>query len=199
MLDLQELTEFSIKGENKEKKQIIICDTKRNYRDFINSLRYRYNKKNPYIPNYVIKKDGTITKLMDPIFYSKFMNNEGIDKNAITICLENLGCLKKNPINDNYSNWIGDIYKESVYQKKWRECFFWEPYDVIQIKSLSDLILELCEMYGIENKCVGTNVKIEGIENFNGVITRSNFDTNYRDVSPAFDFKLLKKLIGDDK
>ena len=45
MQTLQGLTEFHSEGENKEKKQIIICDTKRNYRDYINSLRYRYNKK----------------------------------------------------------------------------------------------------------------------------------------------------------
>ena len=198
MLDLQGLTEFHSEGENKEKKQIIICDTKRNYRDYINSLRYRYNKKNPYIPNYVIKKDGTIVELMDPIFYSKFMNNRSIDENVIIICLENLGCLKKNPISNTYTNWIGDIYKEDVYQKKWRECFFWQPYDILQIKRLSELILKLCEKYGIENKCIGTNVKIAGIENYNGIITRSNFDSDYKDVSPAFDFKLLKKLIGDE-
>lgn len=198
MQTLQGLTEFHSEGENKEKKQIIICDTKRNYRDYINSLRYRYNKKNPYIPNYVIKKDGTIVELMDPIFYSKFMNNRSIDENAIIICLENLGCLKKNPISNTYTNWIGDIYKEDVYQKKWRECFFWQPYDILQIKRLSELVLKLCEKYGIENKCIGTNVKIAGIENYNGVITRSNFDSDYKDVSPAFDFKLLKKLIGDE-
>jgi N-acetyl-anhydromuramyl-L-alanine amidase AmpD len=126
------------------------------------------------------------------------MNNRSIDENAIIICLENLGCLKKNPISNTYTNWIGDIYKEDVYQKKWRECFFWQPYDILQIKRLSELILKLCEKYGIENKCIGTNVKIAGIENYNGIITRSNFDSDYKDVSPAFDFKLLKKLIGDE-
>ena len=198
MQTLQGLTEFHSEGENKEKKQIIICDTKRNYRDYINSLRYRYNKKNPYIPNYVIKKDGTVTKLLDPIFYSNFMEDNEVNKNSIIICLENLGCLKKNPINLTYSNWIGDIYKETVFEKKWRDCFFWQPYDDLQIRSLSELILELCYEYEIDNKCIGTNVKVEGIENFSGVITRSNFDINYKDVNPAFDFKLLKKLIGDD-
>jgi len=197
-MDLQESIEFSFEGVNKNKKQIIICDTKRNYRDYINSLRYRYNKKNPYIPNYLIKKDGAVIKLLDPIFYSKFLDDKNIDKNAITICLENLGCLKKNPISNDYSNWIGDIYKETVYQKKWRDCFFWEPYDVVQIKSLSNLILELCDQYGIDNKCIGTNVKIDGIQYYNGVVTRSNFDSDKKDVSPAFDFKLLKKLIGDE-
>jgi len=198
MQDLQELTGFKFEGENINKKQIIICNTKRNYRDYINSLRYRYNKKNPYIPNYVIKRDGTVVNLLDPIFYSKFMNDASIDVNAITICLENLGRLKKNPLNNTYSNWIGDIYKESVHQKKWRDCFFWEPYDVLQIKRLSELILELCGEYVIENKCIGTNVKIEGVQYYNGIVSRSNFDSEYRDVSPPFDFKLLKKLIGDE-
>lgn len=198
MEDLQELTGFHSEGENIEKKQIIICDTKRRYKDYINSLRYRYNKKNPYIPNYVIKKNGEVIRLLEDDKYSKFMNNKEIDQNSIIICLENLGCLKKNPLSDNYSNWIGDIYNESVYQKRWRDCFFWQPYNVLQIKKLSELIISICEKYGIENKCIGTNVKIDGIEHFNGVITRSNFDASYNDVNPAFDFKLLKKLIGDE-
>jgi len=43
--NLSESIEFNSLGENKKKRQIILAETKRNHRDYINSLRYRYNKK----------------------------------------------------------------------------------------------------------------------------------------------------------
>ena len=51
MGDLYDLTDFKPKGSNSKKTQIILTETKRSYRDYINSLRYRYNKNNPYLPN----------------------------------------------------------------------------------------------------------------------------------------------------
>jgi len=51
-----ELTDFNPVGVNDKKTQIILTDTKRGVKNYIQSLRYRYNKKNPYIPNYVISK-----------------------------------------------------------------------------------------------------------------------------------------------
>ena len=57
MVDLSELIEFKFLGSNQNKKQIIITETKRDYKKYINSLKYRYNKKNPYLPNYVVSKN----------------------------------------------------------------------------------------------------------------------------------------------
>ena len=45
MGNLYELTEFKETGVNENKKQIILADTGRDYKNYINSLRYRYNKK----------------------------------------------------------------------------------------------------------------------------------------------------------
>jgi hypothetical protein len=43
--------------------------------------------------------------------------------------------------------------------------------------------------------CVGHNTKTNRMETFDGIFTRSNFDENYTDVSPAFDFEyFIKKL-----
>jgi hypothetical protein len=73
--NLSESIEFNSLGENKKKRQIILAETKRNHKDYINSLRYRYNGKNPYLPNYVINKEGEIFKIMAPNKHSKFMCN----------------------------------------------------------------------------------------------------------------------------
>ena len=107
------LTDFNPIGVNDKKTQIVLTDTKRNVRNYIQSLRYRYNKKNPYLPNYVISKEGEIYKIMEPNMYSNYLENETFDKKSIIISLENFGCLKKNPLHDNYVNWIGDIYKQN--------------------------------------------------------------------------------------
>jgi hypothetical protein len=198
MVDLSESIDFNYLGYNQNKKQIIITETKRDYKNYINSLKYRYNKKNPYLPNFIISKTGTIYKIMTPEKYSNFMENEDIDKNAIIISLENNGWLKKNALNGTYLNWVGDIYKKEVFEKKWRDQLFWDPYDEIQITVLSDLVHKLCEKFDIPKVCVDNNVRQDNIENFKGVVTRSNFDFIHKDVNPSFDFKLFKKKLENE-
>lgn len=199
MVDLSESIEFKVLGTNKDKKQIIITETKRDYKKYINSLKYRYNKKNPYLPNFLINKKGEIFQIMKPENFSSYMNNFEIDKNSIVVALENNGWLRKNPLKNMYSNWVGDIYKEEVYEKKWREEIYWDKYQKKQIDQLSKLLINLCEKFEIPKSCVETNVKQDGVENFNGIVSKSNFDFIYKDVNPSFDFKLLKKKLQNDK
>ncbi len=199
MGEIYELTDFNPKGSNIKKTQIILTETKRSYKNYINSLRYRYNKKNHFLPNYVISKTGEIYNILKPNEYSEFMGDSTIDRNAIIIAIENYGWLKKNPLENTYVNWIGDIYKKEAYEKKWRDQLFWDPHNETQITKLSELIIELCENFKIPNKCVGHNVRYDQVKNFSGVVTRSNFDFIHKDVNPSFDFKLLKKLIRDDE
>lgn len=199
MVDLSESIEFKILGSNNDKKQIIITDTKRDYKKYINSLKYRYNKKNPFLPNYVINKNGEIFQIMKPENFSGFMNDLEIDKNSIVVALENYGWLIKNALNNTYTNWIGDIYREEAFEKKWREKNYWDRYSKKQIDILSKLLIDLCEKFEIPKTCVETNVKQEGVEKFNGIVSKSNFDFIHKDVNPSFDFKLLKKKIENDK
>jgi|TARA_R110000868_G_scaffold11055_3_gene54278 hypothetical protein len=196
--NLYVLTDFSPIGTSDKKTRIILTETKRDYRNYIRSLKYRYNKKNPYLPNYVITKEGGIYNIMPPDNYSNYMDDEEINKTSIIISLENLGWLKKNALSDTYVNWIGDIYKGKVFEKKWRDYFFWEPYNEEQIIALSKLIIELCDKFNIPKKTLGNNVKYDGVENFKGVVTKSNFDFIYKDTNPSFDFKLLNELIEND-
>ena len=193
-----ELTDFSPLGINKEKTQIILADSKRDVKNYVQSLRYRYNKKNPYLPNYVISKKGEVYKITEPTNYSKFLENPEIDKKSIIIVLENLGSLKKIPIQEYHINWIGDIYKKKVFERKWRDEYFWDPYETIQLESLSKLTKKLCNEFKIPIECIGHNVKQEGVEFFKGVVSRSNYDTNSKDVNPSFNFKLFKELLEND-
>jgi len=196
MVDLSELIEFNPVGVSKNKRQIILCETKRDHINYINSLKYRYNGKNKFLPNYVINRDGEVFQIIKPNTYSNFMDDVRVNKNSIIIALENLGWLEKNPIENTYLNWIGDIYKKEVFERKWRDKFYWQKYDQIeQIESLANLIIKLCEEFDIPKVCTETNVYQNGIENFKGVVSKSSFNILYKDINPSFDFKLLQNLL----
>ena len=198
MVEILELTGFNYIGKSKRKKQIVLTHTSRNAEDYIQSLRHRFNGKYDKIPHFIIKKDGEILQLLNLNVYSNCLEIDQANKSSIVICLENYGWLKKNPLNSSYVNWIGDIYKEGIYERKWRGHYFWEPYTEIQMESLKQLTLLLCEENGIPATCIGHNVKVDGIERFEGIVTRSNYTTDSTDLSPAFDFDEYKKIFENE-
>jgi N-acetyl-anhydromuramyl-L-alanine amidase AmpD len=111
------------------------------------------------------------------------------------VSFENLGWLEKEPLKNHHINWLGSIYKEKVFDRKWRDFFFWEPYTKKQLEKAAILCKTLCEKHSIEKTCLGHNTKINRMETFKGILTRSNIDEDVTDVSPAFDFEyFIKKL-----
>jgi len=195
MVEIQDLTGFKPIGKNKKKKQIVLCHTSRDVKDYLVSLQTRYNGKNPYLPNYVVDREGNIINIIPPDTYSKFLETESFNKDVIIICLENLGWLRKNPLSGAYVNWIGNIYNEGIYERKWRGHFFWQPYSKKQLSSVGALIDELCNDFNIPKTLIGHNVKVDGVEKFEGIVTKSNYDSSYTDLSPAFDFEEMKKIL----
>jgi len=195
MVDIVKYGNFKSTGKQKKKHQIILTHTSRNINDYLQSLKYRYNGKFRRIPNYVITRDGKILELLSNTSHTDYFTETNINRNSIIICLENLGWLEKEPLKDYYVNWIGDIYKGMPYEKKWRDYFFWQPYTTRQIDLLVSLCGKLFKEMSIKKQVIGHNTKITGIEKYEGVVTRSNFDINYTDVSPAFNFEeFLKKI-----
>ena len=180
---------------NSDKTQIILVHTSRKIEEYLTSLKYRHNGNYNKIPHYVISREGRIIQLLDDQDYSEFFNDPTYDNKSIVISLENLGWLEKEPLKNHYINWIGNIYKEKIVDKKWRDYFFWQPYTEIQMDSLVELCKDLSKKMSINLTCVGHNTKTNRMETFDGIFTRSNFDENYTDVSPAFDFEsFIKKL-----
>jgi len=195
MVQISSLKEFRNEGIHKKKSQIILCHTSREANEYLTSLKFRYNKKYSRIPHYLIKKDGEVIQLMDDVKYSSFFQDGKINKKGIIITLENLGWLERKPLSYDYINWNGSIYKGEVYEKKWRDYFFWDVYTENQMNSLEELTNGLCDSFGIERRCSGHNTKIDGIINFEGIVSRSNYETRFTDLSPSFNFeRLLKKI-----
>ena len=186
-------------GKQKRKRQIILCHTSRESEEYLASLKFRYNGKFNRIPNYLIKKDGEILQLLTDNGYNDFFDDENINKNSIVICLENLGWLEKKPLSTDYINWKGSIYSGQVFEKKWRDFFFWDPYTLPQLKSTAELCVSLTDSLQIEKRCIGHNTKVDGISNFDGIVTRSNFSGNFTDLNPSFDFETFIKFFENEQ
>ena len=195
MIDIIKYGEFKPVGKQKKKHQIILTHTSRNINDYLQSLKFRFNGDFKRIPNYIITREGKIIQLLGNTEHSEYFKDPNVNRNSIIISLENLGWLQKEPLTDHYINWIGDNYKGDVFEKKWRDYFFWQPYTETQVDNLGLLCKELFENVKIKPQIVEHNTKISGIEKYCGIVTKSNFGVDYTDVSPAFKFnELLKKI-----
>lgn len=64
-----------------------------------------------------------------------------------------------------------------VFMKENGEDIIWQPYTQEQINSLLLLIDELCLEFDIPKVSVGHNVKLEKVENFNGITSKSNYNS----------------------
>lgn len=199
MLEIKKYGKFPKFEKNKKKKQIILCHSHRPKENYLNSLKYRKNGDYEKIPNYFITKDGHILNLISDDSYSKFFNDNDVNKNSIIICLENLGWLSKTPLGLSYSNWIGDIYSRTIFERKWKDKIFWEPYSEEQLNSLVELSKKLLTKFSIDNKFIGHNTKVDGVKLFNGIVCRSNYNSRYTDISPAFEYEKFKNLIENDE
>lgn len=184
--------------QEKEKSQILLINSGRNLIDYMVSFKYRFNGDPMRLPHYLISRSGSVIQTLEDNYNSNFSSNDRVNSKSIVICLENLGWLEKVPLKKHHINWIGNIYKGDVIDKKWRDYFFWQPYTEIQLEMTAELCKKLCEKHKIELRCVGHNTKVKGIESFLGIITRSNFDDFATDLSPAFDFEKFNKLLNDE-
>jgi len=195
MLNIQKYGDFKPIGKQKKKKQIILCHTSREIGEYLTSLKFRYNSRYDKIPNYIITEKSEVLQLLPETSHTNFFDEENINRNAVIICLENLGWLEKKPLTNYYINWKGSIYNQQVYEKKWRDYFFWDPYPTSQLETTADLCSHLIETLNIKKQCVGHNTKVDGVVNYEGIVTRSNFDTKFTDLNPSFNFENFTKKI----
>ena len=50
---------------------------------------------------------------------------------------------------------------------------------------------KICKEHNIPNEFIGHNVLVDGIEHFEGVVSRSNYNEYWTDINPSFKFELL--------
>lgn len=175
-----------------EVKQVLLCNTNRSAKDFLKKIRVRKDGNYKKIPNYLIEKSGKIHNLTEDNVTTYFLTGyHDNDERVIVVCLENLGWLKRRHADGKYVTWLGDIYNNKVYEKKWRGRIFWDTYTEKQLNGVLELIKNICEKHRIPFEFIGHNVIVDGVENFNGIVCRSNYNEYWRDVNPSFNFELL--------
>ena len=76
--------------------------------------------------------------------------------------------------------------------------FFWEPYSKIQVQSLTILCKSIITELKISKYVIEHNTKINGIEKFGGILSKSNFDSYSTNLSPAFDFEFFRKQLENE-
>ena len=199
MHNIIEQISSNILGKQKKKKQIILTHTSRDVEEYLSMIKNRMYGGFNRIPHFIITKDGSVIQKMNTEAFSYYFDEININRNSVIISLENLGWLEKVPIKNYYTNWIGNIYNGKPYEKKWRDYFLWEPYTDQQVKSLAVLCKNIVEEHKIEKKCVGHNTTIKDIEKMGGIVSKSNFNKRYTDLSPAFDFEKFTKQIQDEQ
>lgn len=198
MIDVIKFGEFKNFEKNKNKKQIILCNTSRPKNEYLASLKYRFNGNYRKIPNYLITKEGNVISILPDDSYSNFFHDVEVNKNSIIIVVENLGWLKKIPIENHFVNWIGSFFEGKPYEKKWRDKLYWDNYTDSQFNSLVEISKKLLKKFSINKTFIGHNTKVDGIKIFNGIVCRSNYDNKYTDPNPSFNFDEFKKLIEDE-
>ena len=179
---------------NVKKKQIMLGHTSRNLEDYLKSLDLRHNGKYGNSPHYVISKEGVNIQVTNPDKVTNFFGQTKIDTNSIIILLENEGWLAPKKGDHRLCDWLGNIYNGEVFEKKWRNKFFWATYTDKQLESLLNLLDKLCTDLDINKDFVGHNVKVGGVEKFEGVVCRSNYSEFFTDLSPAFNFEKIKEV-----
>jgi hypothetical protein len=172
---------YSLIPNNKE--QIVLGHTSRGIKEYLNGIKLRKSIK---IPNYTIDRDGNVYNHFIADNYSFVVPYE----KTITIFLENDGWLVKRK--KYFYNWIGELYKGDVHEQEWRGHNYWATYKDSQVKSLKDLIDEICVKYTISRNTVGHNTKLLDATIVKGILCRSNYYEEYTDLSPTFDFSKIK-------
>lgn len=179
------------------KHQIVIGSTLSENMNHFNGWKTRHGGLFKRTAPFTIDIYGNIYQHYSPEFYSKFLDIGGIDEHIIPILIENEGWLVKDIVNNEYINYVGNIYnrKDPVVEKNWRDHKYWAPYTKEQLESAIDLSKYLCSMFGIQLQTISHNTKFDGIYDYNGIVYKSNFDKHYTDLSPAWDYIQFKNKI----
>ena len=173
-----------------ESKQILLCNSQRPAKDFLTGLSLRNNGKNRRKPNYFIEKSGKIHHLNKEDITQEYLSGYS-SSGVVVVALENIGWLKRRKEDGKFIDWLGNIYNNKVHEKKWRGKIFWDNYTEIQLSSTIELLDKVCKQNKIPNHVLGHNVLVDGVENFKGIVCRSNYNEYWTDLNPSFNFEIL--------
>jgi len=182
--------EYNYYHTKHKKKQIILAGSLRKDNNHLIHLKHKKTGKSKQWNTFTITREGIIYQHFEPVYYSDFMNIKDVDKQSISIVLENMGMVFYDFETTKFLNWIHEECDESlIYEQSWKNTRYWEKYSENQYRATVDLCQYLCFKYKIPVNSLGFNVYHEDTAKFEGIVCRSNFDFDYNDLNPSFDFK----------
>lgn len=142
---------------------------------------------------YSVGQDGEVYEHFNPNKTHRYINDD-VDQSIIGVTLVNIGHLNLNPYNGSFTNWLNDVHEgDNIVFKEWRGYKYWEGYTEEQEKSTFELVTYLLSEYNIKKRIIAHNTKMDDAAYVEGMLYRSNFNKNYLDPSPAWDYEGFKK------
>ncbi len=179
------------------KTQIIIGFSLRKDSNHIIRLQHKEFGKTKSWNTFTVCRNGLIYQHYDPKYHTDFIGVKEVDKKSISIVLENMGCLYKTPDN-KYINWINEICdNDSVVEKNWYGCNYWEQIPEIQFLNTAKLCVDLCNKYNIPKKCIEFQLYHKDTIKYNGIVFIGNYIDSSSNTNPLFDNDNFNKLINE--
>jgi N-acetyl-anhydromuramyl-L-alanine amidase AmpD len=178
-----------------KKTQIVIGHTASKDMNHYKGWLNRHNGHYKNTAAFTIDIAGNIHQHFNPKYFSNFIGDTKHNQKVISIVLENEGWLTKSITSGIFTTWIGDEYSDDVTIRYWRGEMYWANYSELQMSSLIHLIKELSLNFNISLQTIGHNTKVDDIYDYKGIIFRSNFSKEFKDLSPAFNYETLKNKI----
>ena len=166
----------------------------------ISVAKYFQQKQERVATAFVIGEKGTIVQLFSSkhwayhlglkpeVFAEKGVNYQSLDKISIGIEICNFGMLKKQ--NGNFINYIGgkvDRSQVTELNGKYKGHIFWQRYTDEQIESTRQLLVYLCDTYGISKEYNNSIFDIDkrALRGENGIFTHNSVRHDKSDIYPC--------------
>lgn len=162
---------------------------------------------------YIIARDGKVYEVFDPRGWAWHLGvkDQGIEQRSIGIELANAGWLKpivsENGDVKTVVSWWGRRYPTTgpgiVKLTEWRGKEWFETYPSAQIDATIELVVALCERFGIP-KSLPTEARrgkpsLNKWFDFEGVITHAMVRRDKWDLTPQFDYRRLGVALTDQR
>lgn len=193
-------TTYKIKEVNRyrtqiAKTQIVLATSLRKDNYHIKRLLHKDFGKTKKWNTYTISRDGVVYQHYDDKYHTDFLGVKEVDKQSISIVLENMGCLFQTS-ESKYINWLNEICDtNNVVEKNWLGYKYWENFNTIQIENTAKLCKILCDKHNIPKKCIDFHHYHKDTIKFKGIVFRSNHLEDSSDINPLFDINKFNKLL----
>lgn len=179
------------------KNQILITIGNRGGSNYLVRLLHKNLGKVKKWNTYTITRDGIIYNHYDDKYYSDYIGIKDVDKQVVSIVLENMGGLIKND-DMKFVNWVNDVCDDkNVITKKWINCNYWEKFSDKQIESLVELCNLICDKHLIPKTCIEFNHYNPDVIKFKGILFKGNYVLGIDDSCPQFNINRFNELLSE--